>query len=86
MEPSDLHRDSAEPLAAPKCAGAPTLYIPDFLEAYHRSDRPVAELNEELLCKDWLTDGLVDEIESFFPIQSEINRTDDNKWAQMPSS
>jgi hypothetical protein len=37
------------------------------------------EQNTELLQKDWLTPGLIHEIETLFPIPSEINSDDDNK-------
>jgi hypothetical protein len=56
-----------------------TLYIPDFVQQYSLSGKTLAQQNTELLQKDWLTPGLTHEIESLFPIASEINRQDDNK-------
>ncbi len=56
-----------------------TLYIPDFVQQYSLSGKTLAQQNTELLQKDWLTPGLTHEIESLFPIASEINRHDDNK-------
>jgi hypothetical protein len=56
-----------------------TLYIPNFVQQYSLSGKTLAQQNTELLQKDWLTPGLTHEIESLFPIASEINRHDDNK-------
>jgi hypothetical protein len=39
--------------------GAYTIYIPMFLDDNHQSQRPLSNLNADLLQKDWLTPDLV---------------------------
>jgi hypothetical protein len=58
-----------------------TLYIPVFVQKCSLSGKtlPVDEQNTELLQKDWLTPGLIHEIETLFPNPSEINSENDNK-------
>jgi hypothetical protein len=57
-----------------------TLYIPDFVqEEYSLSGKTLDEQNTQLLQKDWLTPGLIHEIETLFPNPSEINSDDDNR-------
>jgi hypothetical protein len=57
-----------------------TIYVPNFLQEYSISEESLEQQNTELLQKDWLTAGLVGEIESLFPaIRSEIKNDDDNK-------
>jgi hypothetical protein len=46
---------------------------------YRDSAKTQDEHNSELLQKDWLTSGLIHEIETLFPNPSEINTDDDNK-------
>jgi hypothetical protein len=57
-----------------------TIYIPNFLHAeYSLSEQSLEQQKNELLQKDWLTSGLIGEIESFFPARSEIKIDDDIK-------
>jgi hypothetical protein len=56
-----------------------TLYIPDFVQEFSDSGKSPHEQNTELLQKDWLTPGLIHEIQTLFPNPSEINSSDDNK-------
>jgi hypothetical protein len=56
-----------------------TIYIPNFLEEYSLSKQSLEQQKIELLQKDWLTSGLIHEIELLFPTQSEIKINDDNK-------
>ena len=56
-----------------------TLYIPQFVLDCNISGKSPAKQNTELLQKDWLTPGLIHEIEALFPNASEINSDDDNK-------
>jgi hypothetical protein len=56
-----------------------TIYVPNFLQEYSLSEQSLERQNNELLQKDWLTAGLIGEIESLFPTHSEINHDDDNK-------
>jgi hypothetical protein len=55
------------------------LYIPDFVQEYSFSGKTLDEQNTQLLQKDWLTPGLIHEIETLFPNPSEINSDDDNR-------
>jgi hypothetical protein len=41
-----------------------TIYIPDFVPEYGLSEQSVEEQKNELVRKDWLTSGLIQEIES----------------------
>jgi hypothetical protein len=36
-----------------------TIYIPTFLDDIHQSQRPLSDLNADLLQKNWLTPDLV---------------------------
>ena len=54
-------------------ATAFNLYIPDFVPEYSLSGKTLDEQNTQLLQKDWLTPGLIHEIETLFPNPSEIN-------------
>ena len=54
-----------------------TLYIPDFVEAYKLSSTSLAKQKTELSPKDWLTPGLIEEIEVAFPTCTEINPAED---------
>jgi hypothetical protein len=56
-----------------------TLYIPDFVQEYSLSGKTLDKENTQLLRKDWLTPGLIHEIETLFPNPSEINSDDDNR-------
>ena len=56
-----------------------TIYIPNFLEEYILSEQSFEQQKKELLQKDWLTTGLIGEIESLFPSRSEIKNDNDNK-------
>jgi hypothetical protein len=54
------------PNECPKKPGATTfpIYIPDFLEEYSLSEQSLEQQKNELLQqKDWLTSGLIREIE-----------------------
>ena len=56
-----------------------TIYVPNFLQEYHLSEQSLEQQKIDLLQKDWLTYGLIHEIELLFPTQSEIKINDDNK-------
>ena len=56
-----------------------TIYIPDFVPEYGLSEQSVEEQKNELIRKDWLTSGLIQEIESLLPTRSDINVDEDNK-------
>jgi hypothetical protein len=56
-----------------------TLYIPDFVQEHSLSGKNLDKHNTQLLQKDWLTPGLIHEIETLFPNPSEINSDDDNR-------
>jgi hypothetical protein len=56
-----------------------TIYIPKFLEEYSLSEKSLDQQKKELLQKDWLTSGLIGEIEALFPCRSEIKSDNDNK-------
>ncbi len=55
------------------------IFIPEFLPEYSLSSLTLDEQNTQLLQKDWLTTGLVEEIEALFPSSSKIKANDDNK-------
>jgi hypothetical protein len=55
------------------------IYISEFLEEYSLSGRSLEQQKKELLQKDWLTSGLLGEIEALFPSHSEIKNDHDNK-------
>jgi hypothetical protein len=55
------------------------LYIPDFVQEYSLSGKTLDKQNTQLLQKDWLTPGLIHEIETLFPNPSEINSDDDKR-------
>jgi hypothetical protein len=56
-----------------------TIYIPNFLEEYSLSEQSLEQQKIKLLRKDWLTSGLIGEIESLFPSHSKIKNANDNK-------
>jgi hypothetical protein len=56
-----------------------TIYIPVFLEEYSLSTQSLEQQKNKLLKKDWLTTGLIAEIETLFPTCSEIQKDKDNK-------
>ena len=71
---------NAEPsIVATPDAITHTLYIPQFVLDCNLSGKSLDEQNTVLLQKDWLTPGLIHEIEALFPNASEINSDDDNK-------
>ena len=49
-----------------------TLCIADFLESELQSGDDIQVINQRLLCKNWLTTGLVEEITSLFPMSDDI--------------
>jgi hypothetical protein len=55
------------------------LYIPDFRDEILDSGRSLFDVKEEYLQLDWLTPGLVDEIEQQFPVSIEIDATNRNQ-------
>jgi hypothetical protein len=71
---------SVDPVT-PKVPHVTTLniYIPNFLEEYSLSEQSLEQQKNELLQKDWLTSGLIGEIEALFPCHSEIKNDNDNK-------
>jgi hypothetical protein len=56
-----------------------TIYIPDFLALYIVSPLSWDLQNKELLKEDWLTPGLLLEIEALAPAPSEIQADQDNR-------
>jgi hypothetical protein len=56
-----------------------TIYIPDFLALYIISPLSWALQNKELLKEDWLTPGLLSEIEALAPSPTEIEADQDNR-------
>jgi hypothetical protein len=56
-----------------------TIYIPDFLPEYGLSEKSVEDQKNKLIRKDWLTFGLIQEIESWLTTRSDINVDEDNK-------
>ena len=81
MEEPTMEQTTIEEEIPAEVPGATTftLYIPDFVHEYRDSAKTQDEQNSELLQKDWLTSGLIHEIETLFPNPSEINTDDDNK-------
>jgi hypothetical protein len=55
------------------------LPVPEFLPEYSLSSLTLDEQNTQLLQKDWLTTGVVEEIEALFPSSSKIKADNDNK-------
>jgi hypothetical protein len=48
------------------------LYVPEFLESELQSGDDIQVINQHLMCKNWLTPGLVEEITSLFPRTADI--------------
>jgi hypothetical protein len=55
------------------------MYIPQFRDELFESGLNLYVANEGYLKKNWLTPGIVEEIEKQFPIGSEIDATDRNQ-------
>jgi hypothetical protein len=81
MDEATIEHDTSEEQTNAEVLDATTfnLYIPDFVQEYNLSGKTLNEQNTQLLQKDWLTPGLIHEIETFFPTPSEINSDDDNR-------
>jgi hypothetical protein len=72
----DNDSDSSEdPLVDYTPTGAYTIYIPTFLDDVHQSQRPLLDLNADLLHKKWLTPDLVRKIEDCFLTKYQISNT-----------
>lgn len=70
-EPEDI----PHPTLPPPPTVLYTIYIPTFLDGFLQSERPLSELNVELLRQNWLTPDLVREIEDCFPNKQQISNT-----------
>jgi hypothetical protein len=55
------------------------LYIPEFRDELFESGRDLFAVKEEYLKKNWLTQGIVEEIENQFPTGNEIDATNRNQ-------
>jgi hypothetical protein len=55
------------------------IFIPDFLPEYSILSLSLHDQNTQLPQKDWLTTGLIEEIEASFPSLLEIKANADNK-------
>ena len=59
--------------------GDEMLYIPEFRDELFESGRNLFDAKEEYLNKNWLTQGIVEEIENQFPTGNEIDATNRNQ-------
>jgi hypothetical protein len=81
LEPQSDVEDSADQDDEEEVTPAPlfAIYVPEFLPTYCLSTLSFVEQNKELLVQDWLTPGLIAEIDALSPCTFEIDNTQDNK-------